>query len=150
MPYRTNSLTALAAVAIVLAIQTPALADTTLVDQTLPGPIGGAQLCVAGACLPPVDGVRNVRVRVVARGTGIVPPLVVPGSAPGCTANVNLALRVLTPGIGLTPHATLSFDRSDRNGAVVPGSHQVVEGDVPVSLSTIGIPVASICAAVLG
>ena len=132
-----------------LAIQAPALADTTLVDQTLPGPLGGAQVCVARTCLPVVTGISNVRLSTVTRGTGIVLPVIVPSSAPGCGANVNLALRLLTPGIAITLRVALSFDRTDGNGSVIAGSHQTIEAQVPVDVASIGVPVASVCAAIL-
>ena len=132
-----------------LALQTPAMADTTLVDQSVPGPIGGAQICAVGVCAPPANGITNVRIKATTGGTGIGSPGIATGSAPGCTANVNVAAFAVVPGFGGTVHATVSWDRTDMNGNVIPGSHESITQDVDASWTSLSVPLASVCATVL-
>lgn len=136
-------------VACALLMQTPALADTTLVDQTLPGPVGGAQVCVVGVCAAPVNGITNVRISAVVQGGAILPPALTTGTAPGCTANANVGLFLTTPGIGGVVHTSVSFDRTDMNGNVISGSHETIQKDVPVGLGSQAVPLASVCATIL-
>ncbi len=132
-------------------LQGPALADTTLVDQTIPGPIGGAQVCVLGTNCATTQGIANVHVLVTVQGAGLLtPPALTPGSAPGCTTNVNLALFVTTPGVSGTLHTAVSFVRTDKNGNVIPGSETTITSDVPVTTPpSLTLPLASVCATIL-
>ncbi len=140
---------ALVMVAGVAAGQSPALADT-LVDLTIAGPIGGAQVCVVTACPPEVLGVANVRIVVTTGTLTLTPPVVTVGSAPGCTANVNKAVFVTTPGVaGAAVTVTVTFDQTDKNGNVV-ASRTI--GPIPVLLPPVPgltIPLASVCASLL-
>lgn len=142
--------TAAATAVSVLLLQAPALADTTLIDQTLPGPLGGAQVCALAYCLAPVDGITNVRITSVLQGAGVTsPPSLRTGSAPGCTANINVALFIATPGVGGTLHTAIEFDRTNMNGNVIPGSHEVIAKDIAVAAASQSVPLASICATTL-
>lgn len=145
-----RSLTTLAATAAsLLFFQAPAMADTTLADVTLPFPLGGAQVCIVGSCVPPISGITNVRFYAVARGNGVTLPSLSAGTAPGCTANVNLAVFVATPGVDGTLHTEVSFDHTDMNGNVIPGSHEVIAQDISAALASQTIPLVSVCAQLL-
>jgi hypothetical protein len=147
---RRSLKTAAATTASVLLMQAPALADTTLIDQTLPGPLGGAQVCVVGYCSFQVHGITNVRIYSTLQGGGVTsPPSLRTGSAPGCTANVNVAVTVATPGIGGTLHTVIEFDRTDMNGNVLSGSHEAIAKDVAVEAASQSVPLASVCATIL-
>jgi len=139
----------LALLAGVAATQSPVLADP-LVDVTVAGPVGGAEICVLANCAPEVLGVANLRVVVDAGSPAATPPAVTMGLAPGCTANVNKAVFVTTPGVvGITITPTVTFDRTDKNGNVV-GSETL--GGTPVPLPPVPgvtLPLFSICATVL-
>jgi hypothetical protein len=133
----------------VLLMQAPASADTTLADVTLPFALGGAQVCVVGSCAPAIDGITNVHFYAVMRGSGVTLPLLTAGTAPGCTANLNLAVFMTTLGIAGTVHTVVEFDRTDMNGNVIPGSHQVIAKDVSTTLANQSLPLASVCATLL-
>lgn len=120
-----------------------------LVDQTIAGPIGGAEVCAAGQCAE-AEGISNVRIVVEQTGPTVTRPAIFTGSAPGCTANINVALFATSPGVGgasVTP--TVTFDRTDKNGNVV-GSGSVGGTAVLVpSVPGMTVPVASVCATLL-
>lgn len=138
-----------ATVASVLLMQAPAMADTTLADVTFPFPLGGAQVCVVGTCAPPIDGITNVHLYAVLRGPGLVLPLPSLGPAPGCTANLNLAVFMTTLGANGTLHTVVEYDRTDMNGHVIPGSHQIIANDISAALASQTIPLVSACATIL-
>ena len=138
-----------ATAASLLLLAAPASADTTLADVTFPFPLGGAQVCVVGACAPAIDGITNVHLYASMRGSGVTLPAFTIGGAPGCTANVNLAVFMTTPGIDGTLHTVVEFDRTDMNGNVIPGSHEIIVNDVSAALASQSIPLVSICARIL-
>ena len=145
-----RSLTMFAATATsVLLMQAPAFADTTLSDVTLPFPLGGAQVCVVGTCAPPIDGITNVHLYAVLQGPGLTLPLPSLGTAPGCTANVNLAVFMTTLGADGTLHTVVEYDRTDMNGNVIPGSHEIIANDISATLVSQTIPLVSVCATIL-
>lgn len=126
----------------------PALA-APLVDVTVAGPVGGAEICVAGTCAPEVQGVANLRIVVDGGAPTVAPPSVSTGTAPGCTANVNRAVFVTTPGVsGVAVTPTVTFDQTDKNGNVV-GSRTLGGTPVPLpALPGLIIPLVSVCATV--
>jgi hypothetical protein len=138
-----------ATVASVLLMQAPALADTTLSDVTLPFPIGGAQVCVVGTCAPPIEGITNVHLYTVLQGPGMIRPLASLDTAPDCTTNVNLAVFMMTLGARGTLHTVVEYDRTDMNGDVIPGSHEIIANDISATLVSQTIPLVSVCATIL-
>ena len=138
-----------ATVASVLLMQAPALADTTLSDITIPYPIGGAQVCLAGTCAPPIEGITNVHIYVVLRGPGMIRPVPSLGTAPDCTTDVNLAVFMTTLGARGTLHTVVEYDRTDVNGDVIPDSHEIITNDISASLVSQTIPLVSVCATIL-
>lgn len=139
--------------AFLAATGTAAAAPTTLVDQTIDKKLGGAQVCVVEKCLPEVQGITNVHLKATFDGPAVSRPAVEQVSAPGCTANVNLAYKLTTAGAGPggTLTALVEFDRTDKNGNVIPGSHNVVRTTVVIvagaPAKTIN-PLVSLCATV--
>ncbi len=137
---------AVATIASALLMQAPALADTTLVDQTITQKLGGATVCVVTVCVP-LQGVANLRVTVVLTEEGVTPPGVATGSAAGCTANVNVAVVLTSPGAQGTLVVTVSYDRTDQNGNIVPGSHETKSKEVSApTVQAQNVPLASVCA----
>jgi len=134
------------------AVGQPAAIAAPLVDQTIVGPIGGAEICVAGRCRT-VEGIKNLHVSVDVTPGLLTAPVVTTGSAPGCTANINLAVFATAPALSggsITP--LVEFDRTDKNGAVIPGSHTVIGGTpvaVPPLSPMLPNPLLSVCAALL-
>ncbi len=142
-------MTCAATVVSMLSLQASAFADTTLADVTLPYPLGGAEVCVVGSCVPPVDGITNVHFSAVLQGAGVTMPALTTGSAPGCTANVNIAVFLKTLGVDGTLRTTVEFDRTDMNGNVIAGSHEVITKNISLGLASQTIPLASVCATIL-
>jgi len=118
-----------------------------LVDRTIAGPIGGAQICVAGVCAPEVQGIANIRILVDQTGT-LTPPAITTGTVAGCTANLNISVNATSVGVvGASVTPTVTFDRTDRNGNVV--SSQTL-GGLPVALPNAAgqmVQLISVCAA---
>jgi hypothetical protein len=118
-----------------------------LVDQTIDGPIGGAQVCVIESCFDEVQGVANLRIVVDVTPGTVAPPVLTTGSAPGCTANINVALFATTAALGAgSATVTVTYDRTDMNGNIL-GSETL--GGTPVVLPPVlgtTVPLASVCA----
>jgi hypothetical protein len=109
-----------------------AATGSAVVDVTLPGPVGGSQTCVSAVpgCLE-VHGVANLDVMASVQLASPTAPLVTPARAPGCTASINTGATV-TPGLASGSVTVLvSFDRTDANGNVIPGSHTAISESVP-------------------
>lgn len=85
----------------------------------------------------------------VLRGPGLTLPLLSLGTAPSCTANVNLAVFMTTLGADGTLHTVIEYDRTDMNGNVIPGSHETIANDISATLGSQTIPLVSICATIL-
>jgi hypothetical protein len=66
-------------------------------------------------------------------------PLVSLGRAPGCHSLVNVQATVNPGRISGTVSVTVSYDRTNAHGAVIPGSHTAVTNTV--SLTAGGPPV---------
>lgn len=151
---RRTVLLAPAALGLAVITATAAAAAThVLVNRTETRSLGGAQICVAANCLPEIQGVKNVHLFAEFNGPDISRPTVTRTSAPGCSANVNIGYKLTTAGVG--PGGTLKvlaeFDRTDKNGQVIPGSHQTITRTVvlPGLTSTTIDPLVSLCASVL-
>lgn len=144
-----KGLIATATVAIPLLAPSAASA-APLVDRTIAGPIGGAQVCVIKSCFNEVQGVANLRIVVDVTPGTVAPPVLTTGSAPGCTANINVALFATTAALGAgSATVTVTYDRTDKNGNVV-GSETL--GGTPVVLPPVlgtTVPLASVCATLL-
>lgn len=109
-------------------------ASIPLVNLTIPGPIGGVNVCVDTTCVP-VAGVSNVHIVVSLDAANVtLLPLVSFGTQPGCTADVDLAVTITTPGISGVLDGYISFNITDRNGNPV-GSKVI-----PLTALPIGIP----------
>ncbi|MGH9280697.1 MAG: hypothetical protein ACRD12_21720 [Acidimicrobiales bacterium] len=112
-------LVAVTAAAVVLGVASPVdAASLTILDQTVPGPVGGAQVCIDTTCQT-VQGVANLHVRATLNTSGITPPTITTSSQPGCTANVNAQVNVTTIGVSGTLDTVVEFDKTDQNGTVV-------------------------------
>lgn len=119
---RARMIAGLATAAAALTLATPpALAggEKVLVDETLPGPLGGAQLCLLGRCLPEIKGIDNVRVVISRDGPDLEGPGLVNASQPDCTADINVGYTATTPGGQGALYVDVTYDVVDKNGNVV-------------------------------
>lgn len=152
---RRTVLLAPAVLALTVATATSAGAanPAVLLDVRESRSIGGAQVCVAAACLPEIPGVTNIHLRVAFDGLDLSIPEVRRTPAPDCTANLNIAYALTTPGLaaGGTLSLLAEFDRTDKNGDIIPGSHQTITQDLPLPaiLPTTVDPLVSVCGSVL-
>lgn len=127
-------------------------APAPVVDHTVEAPVGGAEICVAEECLPELEGVRNVQLLATYEGMSPDAPEIDSTDAPGCTANVDVAFRLRWAGAGPgTLRLLVEFDRTDRNGALVPGSHTTLERDLllPAGAPYEKDPLLSLCGTLL-
>lgn len=133
---RAAAATSAAAIALVYTASA-ASAATTLVDQTIDKSLGGAELCLVEKCLPEIKGVKNLHILATFDGPSASTPTITRVSAPGCTANVNVGFALTTPGAGPggVVNVLVEFDRTDKNGNVIPGSHKKLTGKVVVTAS---------------
>ncbi|HEU5002726.1 MAG TPA: hypothetical protein VFW71_08110 [Actinomycetota bacterium] len=119
-------------------------ASIPLVNLTIPGPIGGVNVCVDTNCVP-VNGVANVHIGLsLDAATIALLPIVSFGTQPGCTANVDLAVTITSPGISGVLDGVISFDITNYNGQVI-GSKSIPIGPLPV-----GVPSSSHTVSVCG
>lgn len=150
--FRATLASASAAGLALLAPTSATAATTTLVDETISQPIGGAEICAVEKCLPELEGVKNVHLKATYTGSGVTEPTLTQVSAPGCTANVNVAYRLTTGSAGPGVVTVLvEFDRTDKNGNVIPGSHHSLTAKVavPGTTSKTVDPLVSVCGTAL-
>jgi hypothetical protein len=121
---------------------------TTIIDQTVAGPVGGARICADTTCQD-VQGIANLHVKSALNTTSLTPPAVTTSTQPGCTANIDIQVNVTTVGITGTLDTTVEFDRTDRNGHVVPGSHTSLPVPSVAIDATAQTHSVSLCATVL-
>jgi len=122
-----------------------AATGTGVLNVTVPGPVGGSDTCLDSTCIN-LQGVANVQVSASVQLSTLGVPLVKLGKAPGCTSLINVGATV-TPGkLSGTVSVSVSYDRTNANGAVIPNSHTAVTKTIPLTAG--GPPVTvSECAA---
>lgn len=138
----------------VLAATSAVAAPTTLVDHTVTQALGGAEICAAGPsnCIE-VYGVKNVRLLATYDGPATSAPSISSVSAPGCTANVNVAFKLTSAGVGPggKVKARVEYDKTDKNGTVV--GHRTL-GPITILLPSAAPvtvnPLVSVCGTALG
>ena len=144
-----------AAAGIALLTATAAVAaPTVLVDHTVTQTLGGAEICTAGPtnCIE-VYGVKNVHLKATFEGATTSLPSIERVSAPGCSANINVAFKLTTPGVGPggKVKALVEYDKTDKNGNII--GHRTlgpVTVLIPVSATPITInPLVSLCGTAL-
>ncbi|HLI55610.1 MAG TPA: hypothetical protein VKY26_01130 [Actinomycetota bacterium] len=123
-------------------------ATIPLVNLTIPGPIGGVNLCVDTSCHL-VPGLANLHIVESLNTTSLTLPMVTLSQQPGCTADVDLQVNITTLGISGALTGSISYDVTDQNGNPIPGDTVTIPlGTIPVNLGSVTHSV-SVCAAIL-
>lgn len=118
-------------------------ASISLVDLTIPGPIGGVNVCVDTSCHL-LTGISNVHIVVSLDSANItLLPVVSFGLQPGCTANVDLAITITSPGISGVLDGSISFNITDQNGNPI-GFESIPLAGLPIGIPSVSHTV-SIC-----
>jgi hypothetical protein len=116
-----------------------------VLNLTVPGPVGGSDTCLNSTCID-LNGVADVSVAASLQLHALGVPLVSLGKAADCTSPVNVAATVNPNGLSGAVNVTVSYDRTNANGMVIPGSRTSVTKSI--SLTPGGPPVTvSECAA---
>ncbi len=88
----------------------------TVLNLTVPGPVGGSDTCLNGTCVD-LQGVANVHVSASVSLKTLGVPLVSLGKAPGCTGSLVNVAATINPGLTSgTVSVTISYDRTNANG----------------------------------
>lgn len=115
-----------------------AATGVSVLNLAIPGPVGGSQTCLNGQCVN-LRGVSDVTVSASVQLKTLGVPLVSLGKAPGCSSLVNVQATVRPGTTSGAVTLTVSYDRTNANGMVIPGSHTTVTNSV--SLVAGGPPV---------
>jgi hypothetical protein len=122
-----------------------AAVGVTVLNLTVPGPVGGSDTCLNGTCID-LNGVANVTVSASAQLNTLGLPLVTVGRAPSCHSLVSVGATVNPGRTSGSVSVTVSYDRTNAHGSVIPGSHTSVTKSI--ALTAGGPPViVSECAA---
>jgi hypothetical protein len=115
----------------------PAPSTLSVVNVTVPGPVGHWQTCVNPAqdCIT-VPGITDLSVSAAAVVTGPALPTITLTSSPGCAGQVNVA-AVVTPGLASGYLSlTIQYALADANGTAIPNSETTIVKSVPFIAGT--------------
>jgi len=123
-----------------------AASGVAVLNLTVPGPVGGSDTCLNSTCID-LNGVANVTVSASVQLHALGVPLVSLSKAPGCTSPVNVAATVNPNGTSGTVSVTVSYDRTNAKGTVIPGSRTSVSKSISLSPSDPPMTVSECAAA---
>jgi len=114
---------------------------TAPISVSFPGPVGGSQTCInPGSCVT-LDGISNLDVSATVDVSGLVAPLVTLGTAPHCTADINVTATITPAALGsASVTVTVSYDKTNANGQTIgtggfTKTISLTAGGTPVTIS---------------
>jgi hypothetical protein len=123
---------ALAGAMVLMPGMASAAIGVSVLNLTVPGPVVGSQTCLNGNCVN-LQGVSDVHVSASVELNTLGVPLVSLGRAPGCSSLVNVGATIRPGTTSGKISVTISYDRTNAHGAVIPGSQTSVTNSVALT-----------------